>query len=496
MRRQHLRVPALCVLTLCLVLVPPGATHASHTWQTYDSVGALSDALGEAPPGSRLQLRGSHDPLKPKAFNDAYLVAEGVRGTSTRPIRLRMEPGTYGYLTTPAERDYEPALIRLTNCSHLQVSGFVLREHAAPTLADDAIGVHITANQGGSSRGIELTGLTLLGMKAFYAPESERGAIPSSRAGNAHGILVAARHEDARIEGVAIRGCALRDLRLGSSEALSINGNVLGFLVAGNVIEGCDNIGIDAIGGYHAPGSTWDRARRGRIVGNIVRSCSSVSNPAYGGVRAAAGIYIDGAHLVTVVDNLVIDCDHGLEVGCEERGHLCTSTVLRGNRVRDCHVAALVLGSNGRDYDKALETQPRHPTTGRVSGVEVLENRFAARAQGAMGSLIELLRVEGVRFRGCTFVLPAQDASLLGQHLSDAPCSGLDVDETNRVEGPWANEATTIRVRFSRDGRLPHPTLPPAPKDQTYEGLRTWVRTTARALSWRLAPLPVSALEK
>lgn len=68
----------------------------------------------------------------------------------------------------------------------------------------------------------------------------------------------------AAISGLVVSGNEIDDLKTGCSETLSVDGNVNGFAIIGNVIHDDDNIGIDAIGFEKvSPNPAYDRARNG-----------------------------------------------------------------------------------------------------------------------------------------------------------------------------------------------------------------------------------------
>ena len=63
-----------------------------------------------------------------------------------------------------------------------------------------------------------------------------------------HGINVYACNDLAPVTDLTIEGCEVYDCECGSSESLVLNGNIDGFLIAGNKIHDNNNIGIDMIG--------------------------------------------------------------------------------------------------------------------------------------------------------------------------------------------------------------------------------------------------------
>ena len=160
---------------------------------------------------------------------------------------------------------------------------------------------------------------------------------PGMDGGDAHGIAVFGT-EGTPITGVEVSGNELRDLSLGSSEALVLNGNVSEFLVEGNVVTNCNNIGIDLIGheGIGPEGGELDRARDGIVRGNRVTNISSQSNPAYGGELSAGGIYVDGGTRILVERNFVEYCDIGIELASEHAGKKTDFVTVRNNVVSEC----------------------------------------------------------------------------------------------------------------------------------------------------------------
>ena len=146
-----------------------------------------------------------------------------------------------------------------------------------------------------------------------------------------HGICVYAENDLAPVTGLAIEGCEIYDCECGSSESLALNGNIDGFLIAGNAVHDNNNIGIDMIGfeGYavHTDDQGGrnpydaDFVRNGICRNNIVYNISTKGNPEYfeGGEYdpCADGIYVDGGQNIEICNNFIFRCDIGLEVATE-----------------------------------------------------------------------------------------------------------------------------------------------------------------------------------
>ncbi len=175
---------------------------------------------------------------------------------------------------------------------------------------------------------------------------------------NAHGIAVLGTSA-APMKNINIAGNDVHHLKLGSSEAIAINGNVDGFRITNNKVHDNDNIGIDIIGFEGTGRAGIDRARNGIISGNNVYNIDSKDNPAYKGDRNAAGIYVDGGSDIIIENNTVRNSNYGIELASEHRGKNTSRIQVRRNIVEGSHVAGISLGggsaSNGGVTDSIIE---------------------------------------------------------------------------------------------------------------------------------------------
>lgn len=164
--------------------------------------------------------------------------------------------------------------------------------------------------------------------------------------GNANGIIVYGNSKTS-ISNIKIANNYLHDLVLGSSEALTVVGNVDGFQVENNVIERVNNIGIDIAGffGTCSDGCT-DQARNGVVVSNRVAYVDTINNPAYRGHRAAAAIYVDGGTSTVIERNEVSYSNYGVEIASEHTSKAATKIVLRSNYIHNNHMSGLIMGGS------------------------------------------------------------------------------------------------------------------------------------------------------
>jgi hypothetical protein len=124
--------------------------------------------------------------------------------------------------------------------------------------------------------------------------------------GGAQGIAAYGTSATAPINHLTISGNTLYGLRTGSSESMTVNGNVQYFDITNNTVHDNDNIGIVAIGYERtAPNGSVDQARDGSIAQNLVYNITSAKNPNYHGQLGADGIYVDGGTRIVIEQNVV-----------------------------------------------------------------------------------------------------------------------------------------------------------------------------------------------
>ena len=167
--------------------------------------------------------------------------------------------------------------------------------------------------------------------------------------GNAHGIAIFGT-KAAPLSDVLVDNNQVHHLKLGSSEAVVLNGNVKNFVVSRNKVHDNDNIGIDLIGFERTctESGCVDQVRDGVCRGNQVYGITSVRNPAYKGERSAGGIYVDGGTNILIERNTIADCDIGIELASEHRGKATSNITVRGNLIYRSFQAGIALGG----YDK------------------------------------------------------------------------------------------------------------------------------------------------
>jgi len=138
----------------------------------------------------------------------------------------------------------------------------------------------------------------------------------------ANAILVLGNVNSGSLTNVNILGNAITNCILGRNEALTLIGNVDGFIIADNYLSDLTNIGIDVAGHFswvqdYDTGIPLDpalnQARNGTIRNNsVIRAISPIAT--------SAGLYCDGCKDVVFERNIVKECGAGISIGCEVGG--------------------------------------------------------------------------------------------------------------------------------------------------------------------------------
>lgn len=160
---------------------------------------------------------------------------------------------------------------------------------------------------------------------------------------------------------IVVSGNTVDNCRLGSSESLTLNGNVDTFEISGNTVHDNDNIGIVMIG-WEGTAPANDQARNGVVRNNIVYNIHSAGNPAYGKESSAAGIYVDGARDIVIERNMSYSNDFGLEVGCEHVKKTASGILIRDNIFHGNTITGMSFGGYDLKRGTTINCQFRNNT--------------------------------------------------------------------------------------------------------------------------------------
>lgn len=258
----------------------------------------------------------------------------------------------------------QEAMILVQNKSDIKIAGLIIQNYQSrkKNVVPQAIRVE------GAGKNISIVNNKIHDIKTNY----------SRKGSNAHAIAIYGTEAPQALENILIENNEIFDLKLGSSEAVVVNGNVDGFIIRGNYIHNSNNIAVDAIGFEGtSPDSKYDQARNGLIFGNIIHAISSRGNPAYGNSVSAGGIYIDGGRDIIIDSNTVYDSDIGVEIASEHKGKSTANVVVRNNILSFNRMAGVALGG----YDRAR---------GKTENCLILNNTFYKNNSEDLGAEIFL----------------------------------------------------------------------------------------------------------
>jgi hypothetical protein len=230
-------------------------------------------------------------------------------------------------------------LVTLNGVSNVIVEGFELRNYTTAKLTEVPVGIYIT---GAGTRDQIVN-------NHIHDITTTGHTTPEKCGSDALGMAVYGTQAPDSINALVISGNEIDHLLTGCSESMSIDGNVDGYLVAGNIVHDNDNIGIDSIGFEKvSPDPVYDQARNGEIRGNLVYNITSYGNPDYGKQYAADGIYVDGGTNIVIEQNTVTATDLGIELASEHRGRLTSYVTARNNLVYANNSNGISIGGYGR----------------------------------------------------------------------------------------------------------------------------------------------------
>lgn len=228
----------------------------------------------------------------------------------------------------------QTGLVNLSSVSYIKVSGFEIRNFTSNSSNFVPVGISVD----GSGSNIELRNNYVHHIRTTV----------NNVSGNALGIAVYGNKAPASINGLIIDGNEVAFLTTGSSESLTLNGNVENFQVTNNKVHDNNNIGIDIIGFEGtAPDANYDQARDGVVRGNLVYNITSFGNPAYGNNYGADGIYVDGGTRVIIERNIVHHTDIGVELASEHSGRTTSGVTVRSNLIYLNNLVGVSLGGSG-----------------------------------------------------------------------------------------------------------------------------------------------------
>ena len=295
----------------------------AQPWRT------VQNAANKLLPGDTVLVRGG-------VYREAVTVHVSGTDTAGGVITFANYPGETpildgSTLTVPGNSD--AGLFYLNNHACITIQGFELRNYSTTRIAPTPAGIFIS----GACNAIRIEHCNIYNIRTT-------GGDPCN-SGNAFAIAVYGT-STTPCGGIVIDSNTIHNCRTGSSETVTLNGNVTNFQVTNNRVYDNNNIGIDFIGFEGTcPDPAQDQARDGICKGNVVWNISSQGNQAYpNGDYSADGLYVDGGANITIERNVSYDNDIGVELASEHAGKLTSNITLQNNIVFSCRQGGLLMG--------------------------------------------------------------------------------------------------------------------------------------------------------
>ncbi len=329
-RRRH---PGLTLLVLLAAVTAHATTYYVATNGNDAAAGALASpwrtvqkAANTLAPGDTALVRGG-------VYNEAVTVnvsgsaAGGYVTFQNYPGETPILDGTS--LIVPAS---DNGMFLLMDKNYVALQGFEIRNYRTAAKNLVPAGIFIT----GAGHDLLIRSNRVHHIETNYTGKN---------GGDAFGLVVYGTSGTRAITNLVIQGNEVFSLKTGSSESLTVNGNVAGFEVSGNLVHDNNNIGIAFIGFEGtSPNPATDRARQGVCRNNTVWNISSYGNPAYGNEYSADGIYVDGGTDIIIERNAIHHVDVGTELTSEHAGGSGSFIRFRDNLIWSNRVYGISIG--------------------------------------------------------------------------------------------------------------------------------------------------------
>lgn len=243
---------------------------------------------------------------------------------------------------------YATGLFEFTNASYIRIQGFEIRNYQTSSTADVPAGIDITGAP---------HDLTFISNRIHNIAN-----LNISTSANAYGIAVHGTLAQP-ISNLVFRSSEIYSNSTGQSETFSLDGNCNGFEISGNFVHDNNNIGIGFIG-YEGVSSdaNQDYARNGICRSNTVWNISASGNASEGKQYSADGIYSDGGSNVLIELNLIHDCDIGVEMASEHKGHAAEACVCRDNLIWSNYTTGISIGGYSTAVGRTINCVITHNT--------------------------------------------------------------------------------------------------------------------------------------
>ena len=303
---------------------PDGHDQGKGTIQ--DPLQSVNSVMPKLAPGDTVVLRGGH-------YYQQVTVTRS--GTPEKYITFKAYPGETPVIDgSKLSVSGWQSLVNMTDVSNICIEGIDIANFVTGDGGTDPEGIKIT----GIARNIRVKGCRIYNIK-------NNAPLASGRSG--HAILVLGTgHEP--ITGLEITGCTVHDTQTGTSENITLAGNVDGFKVSGNTLYHTENIGIIVAGGDNLNprgDAATNFARNGVVSDNILYNISMANSlDIWGDMYGAIAIYVCGGAGTIIERNVVFDSDRGIGLISESNLYASRDCIVRNNYVYNCNRTGIYMG--------------------------------------------------------------------------------------------------------------------------------------------------------
>lgn len=288
---------------------------------------SISTALGHTSPGDSVIVRGG------KYFEKITFPNSGVQNKNItlkgykgeRPIIDGSKVTVTGWV----------ALVTISSIKYISLEGFDICNITSNVFNTDPEGIAIN----GDSHDITIKNCNIYNIK-------NNASLANGRSG--HAILVIGNGAGA-ISNLTITGCTVHDTQTGTSENVTLAGNIDGFVFKNNKVYDTENIGIIVAGGDNLNKNgdvATNYARNGVISDNEFHDNTMTRTPdVWGPTRyGAISIYICGGANTIVERNKVYNSDRGIGLVSESNIYATKNIIVRNNLVYNCNRTGIYMG--------------------------------------------------------------------------------------------------------------------------------------------------------
>jgi hypothetical protein len=322
--------------------------------------------LAQAPKGTTYYVAKTGKDTNPGTLASPFATIQHAADVAVAGDTVLVRQGIYNALVTPAHSGNSTAgyitfesypaelatidgtslpipggmngLLTLNNASYVIFEGFELRNYTTAKITQVPLGIYLT----GGGTNVQIVNNHIHNITTT-APTT-----PAQCGSDAFGFAAYGTAGATPIANLVVSGNEVNANKTGCSETVTLNGNVTGFTVSGNLVHNNNNIGMDAIGFEHVSSNpATDQARMGTFRGNTVFAITSYGNPDYGAQYSSDGIYVDGGTNIVIEQNLIHHVDLGIELASEMKGHVTSNVIARNNVIFSDNSNGISIGGYG-----------------------------------------------------------------------------------------------------------------------------------------------------